>query len=174
MAVQHHRSPRHHSHLPSVKSLVRENLIVASDGKRPRYAAAPGVPEEALRELATWTLRDRTDPLDSMRLNTVAAGALPQIRDIIVRHFKPLKLIVFGSHARGEAREESDIDLLVVMPEGTKKLPTSQAIYGALAPLQVAKDIVITSPNEIEEYGALYGTVLRDALSEGVTIYGEQ
>jgi predicted nucleotidyltransferase len=89
----------------------------------------------------------------------------------IVSGFQPERIIVFGSYARGEAREESDIDLLVVMPDGTDRRQTAIAILGALGGLGVAKDVVVTTPDEIARRGDLVGTVLRPALREGKVLY---
>lgn len=91
--------------------------------------------------------------------------------DRIVRDCHPLKIILFGSHARGEAGPESDIDLLVVLPEVSNKRHAAVAIRRALTDLPVPKDIVVTTPEEIARRGDLIGTVLRHALCEGKVLY---
>lgn len=53
----------------------------------------------------------------------------------IVRHFDPLQIILFGSHARGDPDKQSDIDLLVVFAELTDKRKTAVDIRVALADL---------------------------------------
>jgi predicted nucleotidyltransferase len=56
---------------------------------------------------------------------TAAMDAPEQTVDRIVRRIveavHPLRIILFGSRARGDARPDSDLDLLVVMPEGTHR-----------------------------------------------------
>ena len=89
----------------------------------------------------------------------------------IVRDHDPAKTILFGSHARGEAGLESDIDLLVVLPEVTNKRKAAVAIRRILRDLPVPKDIVVTTPEEIARRGDLVGTVLRPALREGKVLY---
>jgi hypothetical protein len=49
------------------------------------------------------------------------ADVIQIMTDRIVRDFHPLRLILFGSHARGDARPESDVDLLVVLPQVAHK-----------------------------------------------------
>jgi len=91
--------------------------------------------------------------------------------DRIVEGFHPMQVILFGSYARGEATAFSDIDLLVVFASLASKRDVTLSIRRLLADLPVAKDIVVTTPLEIEEYGDIVGRVLRPALREGKVLY---
>ena len=55
--------------------------------------------------------------------------AVQQLVDRVVETVHPLRVILFGSAARDEASARSDIDLLVVMPNGTHRRQTSQTLY---------------------------------------------
>ncbi len=89
----------------------------------------------------------------------------------IVDRFHPLRIVLFGSQGRGGATVESDVDLLVVMPDACERRETAIRIGAALADMPVAKDIIVTTPNEIATRGHVINTVLRSALREGRVIY---
>lgn len=103
-----------------------------------------------------------------------SAAWIPVMVDRIVKRFHPLRIVLFGSHARGEAHDGSDVDLLVVMPDswsGVRKREAAVAMLGELSDLPVFKDVVVTTPEEIARRGQLVGTVLRLALQEGKVLY---
>ena len=89
----------------------------------------------------------------------------------IVRDFDPLEVILFGSQARGDADGQSDIDLLVVFSELTDKRKTAIDIERALADMPVAKDILVSTPEELERSRARIGSVLRYAQQEGKVLW---
>jgi predicted nucleotidyltransferase len=98
---------------------------------------------------------------------TVAAHLIAAMTACIVEEFAPLWVIVIGSHARGEAGPDSDVDLLVVPPSVDDKRETAIRIRQALAHFLVSKDVIVTTPEEVARRGDLVGTVLRPALREG-------
>jgi predicted nucleotidyltransferase len=104
-------------------------------------------------------------------LATAQPPCLPEIVERITRKFHPVKIILFGSWARGEAREDSDVDLLVVLSKVEHKRKTAIEVLRALNGLPISKDVVITTPQEIEKYGNAAGDILRPALEEGKVIY---
>ncbi len=89
----------------------------------------------------------------------------------IIHSFRPLRIILFGSHARGDASLGSDVDLLVVLPEIADKRKAAIEIRRALADFPVSKDVIVTTPEEIARRGDLIGPVLRPALREGKLLY---
>ena len=96
---------------------------------------------------------------------------LDRIRERIVAGFDPERIIVFGSYARGNVRTGSDIDLLVVLPHVNDKREVAIAIRRSIADVPIPKDIIVTTPEEIERRGDCVGTVLRPALREGQVMY---
>lgn len=96
---------------------------------------------------------------------------IADMTDRIARDFHPLRIILFGSHARGNATADSDVDLLVILPEAPNKRQAAIEIRRALRDLPISKDIIVTTPDEIARRGDLIGPVLRPALREGKVLY---
>ena len=104
----------------------------------------------------------------------MAEAAIPIMVERIVDGFDPIRVTLFGSRARGDYTRYSDVDLLVVLDgpiEPMDRRQTRVAIRRALGDLVVAKDIVVTTPDEIERRGNFAGSALYYALREGVTLY---
>jgi uncharacterized protein len=98
---------------------------------------------------------------------------LPAVVERVAERFDPLKIIVFGSVARGEANYDSDIDLLVVFEEieWAEKRNVTVEIRRALAHFPVPKDVIVTDVDELRRRGHLVGPMLRPALEEGRIVY---
>jgi predicted nucleotidyltransferase len=96
---------------------------------------------------------------------------LSEAVDRIVQKFHPIRIILFGSWARGSAREDSDLDLLVVLPKVEHKRKVAIEVLRALNGLPITKDVIVTTPKEIKERGQIVGNILRPALEEGKVIY---
>lgn len=89
----------------------------------------------------------------------------------IVKRFDPERIILFGSHARGGAGPDSDVDLLVVMPVSGSKREKQLEIRLALRQFHIAKDIIVTTPEEFAWRKEIPGTIERPAAREGKVLY---
>ena len=89
----------------------------------------------------------------------------------IVRQFRPERVILFGSHARGEAGPDSDVDLLVVMPVEGQKHKKQVQIRVALHDIRVSKDVIVTTPEDFEWRKEIPGTIEYPAAREGRVLY---
>jgi predicted nucleotidyltransferase len=76
------------------------------------------------------------------------------------------RLILFGSHARGEAGEHSDLDFLVIEPDVENVAEESVRLHGALQ-RGVYADVIVRSEDSVREWRNVYGTVINSALREG-------
>jgi len=77
------------------------------------------------------------------------------------------KVILFGSNARGEAGESSDVDFLVVKKNVPSMVREMVRLRRLLRLLRLPVDIMVVSENDLEEWGQLPGTALYWALKEG-------
>lgn len=89
----------------------------------------------------------------------------------IVAGVHPVRIILFGSQARDEAGPDSDVDLLVIVPEITERREQVVAIRRLLADLPFAKDILIASPSEVEESRWRVDSIVWPAVEEGKVLY---
>ncbi len=83
----------------------------------------------------------------------------------------PERIVLFGSRARGDARADSDIDLLVVEPSDIPRYKRAARYRKAVAGLCVAKDIVVWSPEEIREWQSVPNAFITTVLREGRVLY---
>jgi len=89
----------------------------------------------------------------------------------IVKQFRPERVILFGSHARGEGGRDSDVDLLVVMPVQGSKREKRIEIGVALSDFGVPLDIILATPEELQARSQIPGTIERPAVLEGKVLY---
>jgi predicted nucleotidyltransferase len=89
----------------------------------------------------------------------------------IVSQFHPEKIILFGSHARGDAGPDSDVDLLIVMSYLGSRREKQVEIRLALREIRIPKDIVVTAPEEFLWRKEVPGTIERPAAREGKILY---
>ncbi len=90
---------------------------------------------------------------------------------VISNEVRPLQIIVFGSVARGEWQPGSDIDLLVVMPDGTHRRRTAQLLYRKIRGAGVPCDILVATPSDLEKHKDNIGLIYRTILREGKEVY---
>ena len=100
--------------------------------------------------------------------------AVQQLVDRVVETVHPLRVILFGSAARDEASARSDIDLLVVMPNGTHRRQTSQTLYRRIRGIGVPFDVLVATPKDLEIHRDNVGLIYRKVLQEGVEVYASQ
>ena len=96
-----------------------------------------------------------------------------EIRDLgayLAREYKPERIVLFGSYAYGSPREDSDVDLLMVMPyEGNALGKAVEIVREVRTPFAI--DLVIRSPEELQRRLAWGDTFLLGVLGKGRVLY---
>jgi HEPN domain-containing protein/predicted nucleotidyltransferase len=104
-----------------------------------------------------------------------AHGPDPSVLDDVIARIvaaaAPVRIILFGSGARGSMGPHSDLDLLVVSEEDDEVRRMDAAIRRALAGIEIEVDLVVATTADLERYGRSIGLVYRPALEEGRVIY---
>jgi uncharacterized protein len=83
----------------------------------------------------------------------------------------PVRIVLFGSAAREAMAADSDIDLLVIVPDGTARRDAMRVIYRRLFGFPHATDVVVVTEQDVREFGSSSGLVIQHALREGREVY---
>ena len=108
-------------------------------------------------------------------MKNVNTPPIPQTIEELVRRIvegvQPQRIILFGSAARGDMRPDSDIDVLVVMPEGVHRRRTAQELHERLFGFPLPVDILVATLGDLEKHKDNLGLVYHRILREGREIY---
>ena len=110
-------------------------------------------------QVSTIDLRDR-----------ISDEVIDRITQQIVDHFKPQKIILFGSYAYGTAKPESDIDLMVIMDTPLKEIQQAQQIRQFLNPL-FGIDLIVHTPANLAKMLEMGDLFLKEIVAKGKTLY---
>jgi predicted nucleotidyltransferase len=93
------------------------------------------------------------------------------LADKIVREFHPEKIILFGSHARGDTRPDSDVDLLVIMDSDQHPSRIAAEITYRVHPRRYPLDLIVRSPQLVDTRLKMNDWFMRDIMREGRVLY---
>ena len=83
----------------------------------------------------------------------------------------PHKIVLFGSHARGQGRLDSDLDILIIEESELPRYRRAARYLRALVGLYPAKDIVVWTPKEVKEWSQVPNAFIATVLREGRILY---
>lgn len=98
-------------------------------------------------------------------------NTLKEIVQRILAVGRPQKIVLFGSRARGEAKPDSDYDLLAIEPSDLPRYKRAARYRRALVGVCPAKDIVVWTPEEVAEWRNVPNAFITTALKEGIVLY---
>jgi predicted nucleotidyltransferase len=121
-----------------------------------------------------WAGRTRLYRLRGSRTRRVE----PLLREAIerlqlVNDPRPLAILPFGSRARGQGRPDSDLDLIVIVPDGKTDYGSWERLSEAVRGLRVPVDLIVYSQTQARRWARLPANPLRDALDLGLQVPGD-
>lgn len=141
---------------------------------RTRSATRRSISVPCLEQGADQSPRIGHSGVRSAKSGNIGSVSIPSEFDIkntverVVAEVSPVRVVLFGSAARGEMRDGSDVDLMVVMPDGTRRLDVAKRLYGLGIP---RVDFVVATPELLERWDGSLGLVYRDIADEGRELY---
>lgn len=96
---------------------------------------------------------------------------LRRIVGVISEESPAVRVVLFGSGARGDAGPQSDLDLLVVVPDGVHRRRTAQDLYERLRGIPASMDLVVVTLGDVARHLKSPGLILATELEEGVDLY---
>jgi len=89
----------------------------------------------------------------------------------ICRVVDPVRIVLFGSSARGTAGPDSDLDVLVIVKDGLPRRKIAMNIYREMVGLGLPVDLVVATDAVIRKYGSSQALIYEPALREGKELY---
>jgi len=84
------------------------------------------------------------------------------------------RVILFGSYARGQAGDHSDVDLLIIAESDLPRPKRSRELYMLLRPHPFAMDLLVYTPQEVERSRRSSLSFISTVLKEGKTLYARR
>ena len=110
------------------------------------------------------------------RLETVKAispGLLEKVLERLKAEFQPEQIFLFGSHAWGTPRDDSDIDLMVIVPNSDERpIRRDQRAQRCLGRLPMPADVLVRTRREVNRYKHLRASLFHQVLNQGRKLYG--
>lgn len=100
----------------------------------------------------------------------IAAGAIQSFCDQLARIYHPNRIVLFGSYARGGAREDSDVDLLVIMTHAGRAARLAGEMVSRLKP-SFSVDLLVRDPSALEARVKLGDPFILDILANGKVLH---
>jgi predicted nucleotidyltransferase len=103
--------------------------------------------------------------------SVIDEALIREVADRIVKAFNPKRIILFGSHARGEAKPDSDMDLMVEMETDLDFYDRIRAVNELFGLRRWSMDVLVYTPSEVERDRQCNGTLVELANREGKVLY---
>jgi predicted nucleotidyltransferase len=108
-------------------------------------------------------------------MESVAEDVLPEIVRRLVAEFDPEEIILFGSRAWGEPRQDSDYDLCVIVSENEERsLEHAVRAHACLRGLGISKDVIVSTQKRFDRFSRVPASLEAKIRNGGVVLYGRR
>jgi len=101
----------------------------------------------------------------------ISEKRIKQIIEKLIETAKPQKIYLFGSYARGDARDKSDLDFLVIERKLKSQRKEMVRLHDAIRSMRLPVDILVTCESHFNEWSEIPRTVIHRAITEGKLCY---
>jgi predicted nucleotidyltransferase len=108
--------------------------------------------------------------VDGYFLIMVKRSQIKAFVDSLTEHFKPNQVVLFGSYAYGKPTDDSDVDLLVIMPHSGHSVEQAAKIRTQIK-AGFAMDLIVRSPEELERRLGMGDVFMQEIIQKGVPLY---
>lgn len=106
-------------------------------------------------------------------MKTLDQTLLDTVTQKLVAEFQPEQVWLYGSHAWGNPHDDSDVDLLVVVPQSDETpIRRAQRAHRCLRGLRMPKDVLVETRQEVDRVKGLKTSLENSILSRGRRLYG--
>jgi predicted nucleotidyltransferase len=106
-------------------------------------------------------------------VKTIQPGLLDEAVELLKNEFQPEEIYLFGSHAWGTPHDDSDVDLMVIVPASSEKaIRRMQRAHHCLGDLDMRKDVFVQTRAEFDRYRHLCASLQHQILQRGRKLYG--
>ncbi|MBI4569719.1 MAG: nucleotidyltransferase domain-containing protein [Planctomycetes bacterium] len=125
-------------------------------------------------ELTHSIIAAATETAVPTRVETGNSPSAELLRDLVRRTIADVpatRIVLFGSAARGEMRADSDLDVLVVVPDGRDCREDARRLYRRFRGFPVATDVLVVAERNVEAHAGNPFLIVHTALAEGKELY---
>jgi predicted nucleotidyltransferase len=106
-------------------------------------------------------------------VKTIQPDLLEEAVERLKKEFQPEEIYLFGSHAWGTPDENSDVDLMVIVPSSDERpIQRMQRAHRCLGDLDMSKDVFVQTRAEFDRYRHLRVSLQHQILQRGRKLYG--
>jgi predicted nucleotidyltransferase len=105
-------------------------------------------------------------------MHTIPGKTIQNAVELLRKAANPVRIILFGSYARGDFTADSDLDFLVIEKDLKARRKEIVRLRDVLRPLRIPVDIIVISENTYQEWKDTPGTVIHEAALQGKVVYG--